>query len=494
MKMQKLWNREQSISIQMKLVMLFIMTSIIFFGVNMFMYININSEIGKIDQVYMSNVMLNDLTDSLSDIQGYMVEYLNTKSSDSIEDYYRSEQEYRKKLENLNGKANDSSMGLMEKNIRNLSESYMELTEETVQGKRGRMIEKYKVSYENATSVFEYINTYIYSLNNEQFKYNSGNYNALLLSFKSLEIVTFTVLIIVTITNVILSILLTKSITRPLSILSEAANEIGAGNFSIGLIEVNSRDEIGVVTMAFNKMIVSIQDYIEKIKERMEIESAMKEKELMMETHLKDAELRYLQAQINPHFLFNTLNAGAQLAMLEEADRTYKFIQNMAAFFRYSIKKDKNGTTLADEIRLVDNYIYILNVRFSGDIHFQKEIEEEYIKTQVPSMILQPIVENAINYGVRDIAWSSLIKLKVYQEDSNICVSISDNGIGMSQEKIEEVMKGQIKEEVVGDSNGVGLNNVINRLRLFYDKEHVLEIFSDGKDKGTQVVIYLPMN
>ena len=64
----------------------------------------------------------------------------------------------------------------------------------------------------------------------------------------------------------------------------------------------------------------------------------------------------------------------------------------------------------------------------------------------------------------------------------------------MSQEKIEEVMKGQIKEEVVGDSNGVGLNNVINRLRLFYDKEHVLEIFSDGKDKGTQVVIYLPMN
>lgn len=92
----------------------------------------------------------------------------------------------------------------------------------------------------------------------------------------------------------------------------------------------------------------------------------MKEKELLMETHLKDAQLKYLQAQINPHFLFNSLNAGAQLAMMESADRTYDYIQNMAAFFRYNIKKDHDEVTLEEEIRLVDNYIYILNVRFSG--------------------------------------------------------------------------------------------------------------------------------
>ena len=111
--------------------------------------------------------------------------------------------------------------------------------------------------------------------------------------------------------------------------------------------------------------------------------------------------------QINPHFLFNTLNAGAQLAMMEGADRTYEYVQNVAQFFRYNVKKNNETVSLRDEIELVDNYIYILNVRFSGDIHFEKHIDESLTNIQVPSMLLQPIVENSINYGIRDIEWQT---------------------------------------------------------------------------------------
>lgn len=487
--------KNNNISIQSKLIMIFIFTSCIVFAVNIFMFININAVISKIDEIYMGNVRLNELSDALFNVQDSMTEYLNTKGDDSIERYFRSEQDYQNQLENLNINTTNNNMQLMEKNIRNMSESYLTLTNETVQSKRGRIIEKYKISYENASDIYNYINTYIYSLNNEQFKYNTGNYDALLLSFRSLELVTFTVLIMITIANVILAVLMTRTITNPLSNLARAANEVASGNLEIDFIEVKSNDEVGVVSKAFNKMIQSIREYIIQIRENMEIESAMKEKELMMETHLKDAELKYLQAQINPHFLFNTLNAGAQLAMMEGADKTYRFIQNMASFFRYNIKKDKQEATLADEIKLVDNYIYILNVRFSGEIHFEKQIDEQLVNVRVPSMILQPIVENAINYGIRDIDWEGLILLKVTMDHDEICISIKDNGIGMSQERIDEVLRGEIREnDPSADSNGVGLGNVINRLKLFYEKEDVLDIFSEGKDKGTEVVIYIPVD
>ena len=223
----------------------------------------------------------------------------------------------------------------------------------------------------------------------------------------------------------------------------------------------------------------------------MEQESAMKERELLMENHLKDAQLKYLQAQINPHFLFNTLNAGAQLAMMEGADRTYTYVQNVADFFRYNIK-NKEEVTLEDELIQVKHYIYILNVRFSGDIHFKMDVEDSCKSVLMPGMILQPIVENSVNYGIRNIDWQGTIELSATKEKEYVCLSIRDNGIGMEQEKIDQILSGQLKkDEINGDSNGVGLNNVIQRLRMFYDKEDIIEITSIGKNMGTEVAIKL---
>ena len=225
----------------------------------------------------------------------------------------------------------------------------------------------------------------------------------------------------------------------------------------------------------------------------MEKEREMKEKELMMETHLKDAQLKYLQAQINPHFLFNTLNAGAQLAMMEDADRTYEYVQNVAQFFRYNVKKNNESVSLRDEIELVDNYIYILNVRFSGEIHFEKKIDESLTNIQVPSMLLQPIVENSVNYGIRNIDWQGLIQLSVYRQDDVVCISIKDNGVGIAQEKIDKILSNELRTGDVGtDSNGVGLDNVIRRLKLFFGNEDVFDIISEGENMGTEVLICLP--
>lgn len=486
-------------TIRIRLVLLFVLTTGVVFFANMFMYYNINKSIGRIDEVYVSNIGFNDLMDSLNNLHDYVFEYLNTKSTESLENYYMSEQNYRNMVYDLKGDIADNNVILMQKNIKNMSEAYLDLVDKTVDAKRGNNIERYKANYEEATRMYDYISTHINTLNNEQFKYNSYNYELLRTSLNYLEIISTSVLLFIMAFNIVLIIIVTRSITGPLMNLTKSANEIAAGNFEVELVPVNSSDEVGIVTKAFNTMTVSIHQYIKKIKESVELESRMKEKELMMTNHLKDAQLKYLQAQINPHFLFNTLNAGAQLAMMEGADKTCLFIENMADFFRFNMKSFNQDSTLRDEIKLVDTYIYILNVRFSGTIKFCKQIDESVLDVRVPSMILQPIVENSVNYGIRDIDYEGKICLKVDQLPDSIRITIYDNGTGMDEATIERILNlgiknGKIDREVslTKDSNGIGLGNVINRLKLYYDRDNIFSIHSDGHNMGTTVTMLIP--
>ncbi len=488
--MKKRW---KYLTLRQKLTALFVLTAVIIVSVNLYMFAITNEMAGQVEAVYISNVSLNELSGALDQVQRSMEEYLNTKSSDAMEDYYRSEQAYRSLMESLNTQVTDNGMLLTEKNIFGLSESYLRLAAEAIRAKRGRNVEKYGKFYEDANTLYEEIHTFIYSLNNEQFKDNSRNYQILMSSLRYMEMLSIGILLLVLLGNISLIAISTKTVTRPLRKLAEAADEIANGNFEIGQIPVQSMDEVGIVTGAFNQMVESIRNYIEQFRLTMERENQLKERELMMQSHLKDAQLKYLQAQIHPHFLFNTLNAGAQLAMMEDAGRTGRFLQNVAEFFRYNVRKNDQDATLEEEIRLVDNYVYILNVRFSGEILFSKEIDEALLDTRVPSMILQPLVENSFNYGIRNIGREGRIELSVYRKRRNICISIWDNGAGMERERIEQVLAGEAQEAgMQSDSNGVGMKNVMKRLRLYFHEQAKLEIFSEGRDRGTEVLITIP--
>ncbi|MCR4807552.1 MAG: sensor histidine kinase [Lachnospiraceae bacterium] len=481
-------------SIQTRLIIIFLITSVLIFAVNVFVYININNIIERIEALYASNVSLNELSDKLSDVQEEMARYLKTKSTQSLEDYYKYEQEYREQLEALEISTGSSELNYMKKCIIDMSYTYLDSAALTINAKRGRNISKYVVTFDECLHIYDYLNTCIYSLNNEQFKESSANYAGLLKSLKYSEFFCLTILVLVAICNVLLIILATKSITDPLKLLAKRANEVSMGQMEGELLEVGSHDEVGVVTKAFNQMQVNLRDYIEKVKDNALKENAMMEKELRMNAALKEAQLKYLQAQINPHFLFNTLNAGAQLAMLEGADRTNIYIQKMADFFRYNIKKNHELVTISEEIELIDNYIYILNVRFSGDIHFEKNIDEDLLSIEIPSMTLQPVVENAVNYGIRNIDWEGLITLSLYREDDRACISVKDNGVGIPQDKIDRILSDEVvSSEPTGDSNGIGLNNVIARLDLHYNADNVFSIISEGENRGTEVLIRIPV-
>ena len=478
-------------SIRRQIIVVFVFCFLVFFGINIFVYGTMKYANSKIEALYGSNVSLNDLQDGLDRVQRTMKEYLDQKTSESMESYYRAQTDYLELIGKLNQVATNQENRLMEKNIYHLSRSYLDKTDEAVEAKRGRNVERYKNSYEEATRLNNYIETYIYSLNNEQFRNNSMQYENLTALLQRSEMLNLCVLAIVVVIASIFINYMIRGILTPLSSLGSAADMVAAGNFDVQLPKSESRDEVGSVIRAFNKMVESVRHYIDELRKSMEIQSRMREQELEMENNLKDAQLKYLQAQISPHFLFNTLNAGAQLAMIEGAEKSYNYIQNVAEFFRYSLKSGEDST-LGQELELVDHYIYILNVRFAGEIHYTTKIDSKLLELHMPSMTLQPIVENSVNYGIRDVDWEKQIELEVTSMDDIVCICIRDNGIGIEEEKIKMIMEGKQVQSSRKDSNGVGMANVRKRLMLYYGAEDVLAIHCLGENVGTEVLLYLP--
>lgn len=483
----------KSISLRKKMILVFCLPTILLLMVNMTLYLGTNRMLKSLDAVYASNNSLNDLTEALDNLQNSTRGYLGTKTSDALEQYYISEQDFVNILNKFEDNKDDNESRVLERNIRIMSLNYIKLTNQAVESKRGGNVEKYKNYYDTASRLYNYIDTNITSLNNQQFVNNSKSYSTMMGTLQTIEELNIITLLIIGFANLSFVVLIASTITEPLIKLAAAANRVSNGDFDVSLPQVKNNDEVGVVTRAFNKMVVSIKAYINKLTESMETERRLKENELIMANHIKDAELKYLQSQINPHFLFNTLNAGAQLAMMEGADRTSEYMHNVANFFRYNIKKNKDVVTLKEEIELVDIYIYIINVRFAGEIQFEKTVDESLLDVKIPSMILQPIVENSINYGVRNIEWTKKIALSVYELGDYTCVSIKDNGIGMSSETITKILEGSYEgNPEKTDSNGVGLANCIERLNIFYERDDVLDIISEGENQGTETLLYLP--
>lgn len=460
---------------------------------NMAFYTQINRSIKKLDNVYASNVDMTLLSSSLNAVQDNMYQYLKVKSSESLMDYYESEGTCRELLGKLSNEKTNNSVKLLERNIRQMSETYLENTAETVAAKRGRNVKKYKTKYEETSELYGYIQSAMDELNNQLFQNNTQSYDSLRQVLKYLEISNMVIMFAIVICGFFLVLYVTGDMVSPLKNMAETAALVGQGNFNVKMHASDARDELGAVTRAFNTMVENLDIYMAKTKESMEKEQQMMEKELLMENHLKEAQLKYLQSQINPHFLFNSLNAGAQLAMMEDAEKTCIFVEKMADFFRYNVKKGLEDASLEEELTAVDNYIYILNVRFAGDIHFTKAVDESLMDCRIPSMILQPIVENAVNHGIRNIDWEGKILLEITGAENQILIRIKDNGKGMSQERIREVLSGNSGEaEEQSDSTGVGMNNVISRLELYYDQKNLVEINSPGVNMGTEIILRLP--
>ena len=477
--------------IRRKLLYVVLFTSVLMLISTAIMYFMINSLITRLDTVYASNVNMAELRQNLDMVQQDLYQYLEVRDYDALSDYYVAAENYRGLTGQLSNQISDNRVFLLQKNIRSMSEDFLLYADNAITAKRGMNVEAYRQNYEKAMELYNFIYNDLAELNELLFQNNARSYETLQQAINYMEVASAILIIVIMVIGITVVVSTTRGIVAPLTQLSEAATRVGAGNLQQRIPETEAQDEVSIVTRAFNAMLDSLNLYIDKVREGAEKEQQMKEQELLMENHLKEAQLRFLQAQINPHFLFNSLNAGVQLAEMEDDEKTAVFLGKMADFFRYNVKKGTEDARIEEELSIVENYIYILNVRFAGEIIFTKEVDEGALNFRMPSMILQPLVENAVNHGIRDMIGEGWIRLTIQNDPDRVKIVIEDNGKGMDALQIQKIME-RVETIHEDDSTGIGLDNVISRLSLYYDDVNVVEIVSPGENQGTKVILRLP--
>lgn len=240
------------------------------------------------------------------------------------------------------------------------------------------------------------------------------------------------------------------------------------------------------------------KEYVHKVDKELKEKKLklMKEEKLRieMEKSIKDIELKALHYQINPHFLFNVLNTIGRLAFFENAKMTEDVVYAFSDMMRYVLKKSSNQLgPLKDELAHVNNYLKIQKIRLGSRLQYNVQTPEKFLEVKVPFMCLQPIVENSIKYAVENRAAGGSIMVEIYQKNQDLYIEITDDGDGISKQKIDEILDGNAYRN--SHEHSVGLHNVNSRLKLFYGKAYGLQIESPGKPgKGTKVTVKVPLN
>ncbi|MBE6068355.1 MAG: histidine kinase [Clostridium lundense] len=216
-----------------------------------------------------------------------------------------------------------------------------------------------------------------------------------------------------------------------------------------------------------------------------------KREQIEIEKELKSAQLKALQSQVNPHFLFNVLNSISALALIEEAPKTHDVICDLAKMLRYILKKVNQMVELEDAINYVTAYLQIQKVRFGSRLKFYIDVQEECKKVKVPFMIIQPFVENSIIHGLESKEEGGVIKITVYESGNSIVICIEDNGVGIEKDMIELINEGKDEEYKRNTSSGIGITNIRQRLAYHYGDKYYLNVNSTI-NKGTEVKIILP--
>ena len=214
----------------------------------------------------------------------------------------------------------------------------------------------------------------------------------------------------------------------------------------------------------------------------------------------KQAKIAALQSQINPHFLYNTLECIRSEALLYECQSIADMAKALAAFFRYSISKKENIVTVRDELRNIENYFMIQSYRFENKFSFDIKVSQEDAEVynyQVPKLSLQPIVENAIFHGLETKAADGKVTIRAYTTDKELVMVISDNGVGIAPDTLLQMQnalrtQGQLEMHKSSEhGNGIALYNVNQRIKLLFGEAYGLYIYST-KGMGTDVEIWLP--
>lgn len=273
----------------------------------------------------------------------------------------------------------------------------------------------------------------------------------------------------------IFAFVITTDILRPVKELNEATEAVSKGDFEVRA-SVTSRDEFATLAQSFNDMAANMEELLERAKED--------------ERKMRRTDLRLLQEQINPHFLYNTLDTIVWLIEADETQKATEMVVTLSTFFRIVLSKGKEMISIKEEEQHIASYLQIQEVRYHDILEYDIQIDKDLYDYKILKLTLQPIVENALYHGIKYKRAKGFIHIHGEKEGDLIRLTVQDNGVGMSKEELKKVQE-TIEKPCQETEKGFGLANVNERIHMYYGPEYGMKIYS-VQEEGTTVEITIP--
>ncbi len=278
--------------------------------------------------------------------------------------------------------------------------------------------------------------------------------------------------IILIIVSIAFAVIISSGIVKPIHKLMKMIGQIEKGDFN-NTIDIAQKDEIGLLTQSFNQMSGRLKDLINQI--------------YIKEEEKRKAEIVALQAQINPHFTYNTLGVIKQMAVIQKAEGISKMVESLITLLQASAKYNDRLIAVAEELKFLESYIYIQETRYCGKFVVHYDCDEAALSCKTLNLILQPIVENAIFHGINNQNHIGKIFIRVRIVENHLQYEVEDDGIGMTQEQLDKII-----QEKRSSFERLGVHNVDKRIKLHFGNEYGLSI-SSRINEGTKVTVIMPL-
>ena len=280
-------------------------------------------------------------------------------------------------------------------------------------------------------------------------------------------------LLIVLAATIISSIVLSRYISRPIHSLNQAMGEFEANAEGFSYEPVYGSREVTSLSNAFGHLVIRIQELMNQVRNE--------------EIVLRKTELRALQAQINPHFLYNTLDSIAWMCEEGRTKDAVEMVNALARLFRISISKGHELIPVEKEVEHAKSYLQIQKFRYKNQFQYSFDVQESCLHYYCNKITLQPIIENAIYHGLNRMIDEGFIEIKIFEDGGDVVFTVEDNGVGMTKEQCESILH----KEVKGQTGGIGIKNVNDRVKIYFGEQYGMKIESE-LDEGTKVSIRMP--
>ena len=480
-------------SLRGTLLTTFFLSALICFAVGLYNFLSINVLLQDMAAFVDDTSRLSAVQTDITALQDDIDEYLFTRSTDSLRSYWGHYDAVERAARQMVDGAVYDELGIQQKNLGNLLLRYLDDSTAITRAKTNEEYSRYVALYSQVSGEYNTITESIRDIMAQTLQANAQQYESMQSIIRVRTGVSYALFAASIALVVVLLYSLSNQVTRPIGKLAGYARQVADGDYSLAVDEQPGSEELNHLYDAFAIMVENTRRYLEGLAEKQELESELSReriKSLETDNLLQQSELQALHAQMNPHFIFNTINIGAQLALLEGGGRTRTYLENAAQVFRYNLDGLGN-TTLAAELAHVDAYMGLLTIRFGEKLRYREELDDgiDTGRYTLPRMTLQPLVENAFVHGVSPCEEGGEISVTVRADGPNALVSIANTGKPFPKETIDGLYSAPDTRDP-GHVSGIGLSNVIKRLQLALGIPHPIAITA-GEHSST-VTLTIP--